>query len=38
MKQQGDHMKTIREKFDGQVRAIGPLFDQGVCGIPMLGQ
>ena len=38
MPTQDDHMKTIWEKFDGRVRAIVALFDQGVCGVPMLGQ
>ncbi len=35
---QDDHMKTIWEKFDGSVRAIVPLFDQEVRGVPMLRQ
>src|SRR5574337_2148490 len=38
MKMQDDHMKTIWEKFDGSVRAIVPLFDQEVRGVPMLSQ
>ncbi len=38
MQMQDDHLKTIWEKFNGQVRAIVPLFDQGVSGVPMLGQ
>ena len=38
MAMQDDHMKTIWEKFDGNVRAILPLFDQEVRGVPMLGQ
>ena len=38
MRMQDDHMQTIREKFDGSVRAIVPLFDQEVRGVPMLGQ
>jgi arsenite-transporting ATPase len=33
---QDEHMKTIWEKFDGSVRAVVPLFDQEVRGIPML--
>lgn len=33
---QQEHMKTIWEKFDGSVRALVPLFDQEVRGIPML--
>jgi arsenite-transporting ATPase len=35
---QADHMATIWEKFDGNVRAIVPLFDQEVRGVPMLRQ
>ena len=35
---QDDHMATIWEKFDGNVRAIVPLFDQEVRGVPMLRQ
>ncbi len=35
---QDDHMKTIWEKFDGNVRAIVPLFDGEVRGVPMLRQ
>lgn len=38
MRMQDDHMKTIWEKFDGNVRAIVPLFDQEVRGVPMLRQ
>ncbi len=38
VKMQDDHMKTIWEKFDGNVRAIVPLFDQEVRGVPMLRQ
>jgi arsenite-transporting ATPase len=36
VKMQDDYMKTIWEKFDGSVRALIPLFDQEVRGIPML--
>ena len=36
LQMQEEHLGTIREKFDGQVRAIVPLFDQDVRGIPML--
>jgi arsenite/tail-anchored protein-transporting ATPase len=36
MEMQDEHMKTVWEKFDGQVRAILPLFDQEVRGVPML--
>ena len=35
---QDEHMKTIWEKFSGSVRAIVPLFDQEVRGLPMLRQ
>jgi len=38
MQMQDDHMKTIWEKFDGNVRAIVPLFDQEVRGVAMLRQ
>jgi arsenite/tail-anchored protein-transporting ATPase len=33
---QEEHMQTIWNKFDGSVRAILPLFDQEVRGLPML--
>jgi arsenite-transporting ATPase len=33
---QDEHMRTIWEKFDGQVRAIVPLFETEVRGVPML--
>jgi arsenite/tail-anchored protein-transporting ATPase len=33
---QQEHMKTIWDKFDGSVRAVVPLFDQEVRGLPML--
>jgi len=33
---QDEHMRTIWEKFDGQVRAIVPLFETEVCGVDML--
>jgi arsenite-transporting ATPase len=33
---QDEHMATIWEKFDGQVRGIVPLFDSEVRGLPML--
>jgi len=36
LQMQEEHLGTIREKFDGHVRAIVPLFDQDVRGIPML--
>jgi len=38
MRMQDDHLKTIREKFDGSVRAVVPLFDQEVRGTVMLGK
>jgi arsenite/tail-anchored protein-transporting ATPase len=38
LRMQEEHLGTIREKFDGHVRAIVPLFDQEVRGIPMLRQ
>jgi arsenite-transporting ATPase len=33
---QDEHMATIWEKFDGQVRGIVPLFETEVRGLPML--
>ncbi len=33
---QKDHMKTVWEKFDGSVRAIVPLFETEIRGVPML--
>jgi len=38
MRMQDDHMETIREKFDGRVRAVVPLFDEEVRGTAMLGR
>ena len=38
MRMQDDHMETIREKFDGRVRAVVPLFDEEVRGSTMLGR
>ena len=38
MRMQDDHMATIREKFDGRVRAVVPLFDDEVRGTAMLGR
>jgi arsenite-transporting ATPase len=38
MAMQDDHMQTIWDKFDGSVRAIVPLYDQEVRGVPMLRQ
>ena len=36
LKMQDEHLETIAEKFDGSVRAVVPLFDQEVRGVPML--
>jgi arsenite/tail-anchored protein-transporting ATPase len=36
MQMQDEHMETIREKFDGRVRAVVPLFDQELRGAAML--
>src|SRR2546426_386506 len=36
VKMQDEHLETIAEKFDGSVRAVVPLFDQEVRGVPML--
>jgi len=36
MSMQDEHMRTIWEKFDGSVRAVVPLFDQEVRGVPSL--
>jgi len=33
---QDEHMRTIWERFDGQVRAIAPLFETEVRGVEML--
>jgi arsenite-transporting ATPase len=33
---QQEHMKTVWEKFDGSVRAIVPLFEGEIRGLPML--
>jgi arsenite/tail-anchored protein-transporting ATPase len=35
---QADHMQTIWRLFDGQVRALIPLFDQEVQGLAGLGR
>jgi arsenite-transporting ATPase len=37
VRMQEEYLKTIWEKFDGSVRALVPLFDQEVRGLPMLG-
>jgi arsenite-transporting ATPase len=36
VRMQEEYMKSIWQKFDGSVRALIPLFDQEVRGIPML--
>jgi arsenite-transporting ATPase len=33
---QDDHMKTVWQKFDGSVRAVVPLFETEIRGLPML--
>jgi arsenite-transporting ATPase len=33
---QDEHMKTVWQKFDGSVRAIVPLFETEIRGLPML--
>ncbi len=33
---QDEHMRTVWEKFDGSVRAIVPLFETEIRGLPML--
>jgi anion-transporting ArsA/GET3 family ATPase len=33
---QDEHMKTVWQKFDGNVRAIVPLFETEIRGLPML--
>ena len=33
---QDEHMQTIWDRFDGQVRAIAPLFETEVRGVDML--
>jgi len=35
---QQEHMETVWQKFDGSVRAIVPLFDNEIRGLPMLGR
>jgi arsenite-transporting ATPase len=35
---QAGYMHEIRERFDGQVRAVVPLFDSDVRGVAMLGR
>jgi arsenite-transporting ATPase len=35
---QQEHMGTVWEKFDGMVRAIVPLFETEIRGLPMLGR
>ena len=33
---QDEHMKTVWQKFDGSVRAVVPLFETEIRGLPML--
>ena len=33
---QDEHMKTVWEKFDGSVRAVVPLYETEIRGVPML--
>jgi arsenite-transporting ATPase len=35
---QQEHMATVWQKFDGMVRAIVPLFETEIRGLPMLGR
>ncbi len=35
---QQEHMETVWQKFDGAVRAIVPLFETEIRGVPMLGR
>jgi arsenite/tail-anchored protein-transporting ATPase len=35
---QKEHMETVWKKFDGQVRAIVPLFETEIRGVPTLGR
>ncbi len=35
---QDEHMRTIWQKFDGNVRAVVPLFDTEIRGVDMLGK
>jgi arsenite-transporting ATPase len=35
---QAEHLETIWKLFDGQVRALVPLFDQEIQGLPALGR
>jgi arsenite-transporting ATPase len=37
-KMQAEHLETIWKLFDGQVRALVPLFDQEIQGLPGLGK
>jgi arsenite-transporting ATPase len=37
-KMQAEHLETIWKLFDGQVRALVPLFDQEIQGLPGLGR
>jgi hypothetical protein len=33
---QAEHMETVWKEFDGQVRALLPLYETEVCGTAML--
>jgi hypothetical protein len=35
---QQEHMQTIWREFDGAVRAVVPLFEKEVRGVPMLAR
>jgi arsenite-transporting ATPase len=35
---QADYLREIRDTFDGQVRAVVPLFDSDIRGVPMLSK
>jgi hypothetical protein len=35
---QEGYLREIREAFDGQVRAVLPLFDSDIRGVPMLAR
>jgi arsenite-transporting ATPase len=38
MSMQKDHMETVWQKFDGDVRAIVPLFETEIRGVPSLAR
>ena len=37
-KMQAEHLEIIWKLFDGQIRALVPLFDQEIQGLPGLGR